>query len=222
MRSAPPPQLPLSAGSILGLTGAIAAGKSTVARRLVTLGASVIDADQIAREIVAPGQPGLDELVAEWGPSILDEQGALDRRQLGSIIFQRPEARARLEAITHPKIAALSADRIAEAQRSGAELIFYEAALLIEAGRAEQFRPLIVVGCAPAVQRERLLQRDGLSPEEVERRIAAQLDPEEKRRRADFFIENSGDRDTLFVAVDALWAQLTRGSSRSGLSTPTG
>ena len=207
-----PPQLPLAPGSLLGLTGAIAAGKSTVARRLVTLGASVIDADQIAREIVAPGQPGLDELVAEWGPSILDERGALDRRQLGSIIFQRPEARARLEAITHPKIAALSAERIAAAQRSGAALVFYEAALLIEAGRAEQFRPLVVVGCAPAIQRERLLQRDELSLEEAERRIAAQLDPEEKRRRADFFIENSGDRDALFATVDALWARLTGGA----------
>ena len=206
---APPPALPLSPGSVLGLTGAIAAGKSTVARRLAALGASVIDADQIAREVVAPGQPGLDELVAEWGPSILNERGALDRRKLGSIIFQRAEARARLEAITHPRIAARSAERIADAQRGGAPLIFYEAALLIEAGRAEQFRPLVVVGCAPAIQRARLLQRDQLSPEEVERRIAAQLDPEEKRRQADFFLDNSGDHDTLFAAVDALWARLT-------------
>ena len=193
---------------LIGLTGGIACGKSAVSDRLRLRGAIIIDADRIAREVLAPGSEGLKRVVARWGDSILGAEGALDRARLGALVFGRPEERQALEAITHPLIASLSAQQISTALAQRPPLVVYDAALLVEAGRAEQFRPLVVVTTTPQIQRDRLITRDGISADAAQSRIDAQLPLEQKERLADHLINNHGDWRSLDMQVDALWAQL--------------
>ncbi|MBO6936334.1 MAG: dephospho-CoA kinase [Deltaproteobacteria bacterium] len=176
----------------VGLTGGIASGKSTVAEFFRRLGAAVVDADQVARDVVAPGSEGFIAVVDEFGAAMVGEDGSLDRAKLGALVFQDPGARKKLNAITHPRIAAESRRRIAEELASDAPYVVYEAALLVENGLAKAFQPLIVVAVSPEEQLARLMARDGSTAEEAQKRIDSQLPLEKKLELADHVIRNDG------------------------------
>jgi dephospho-CoA kinase len=192
-----------SAGAILrvGLTGGIATGKTTVARHFADWGATVIDADVLARGLVEPGAPGHGPVVAEFGPSIVDAAGRIDRAALGRIVFADPARRARLEAILHPLIFAAEEEAIdrlaasAPATLAGpAGLAVVNAALLVEAGTWRRYQRLVIVHCDEAIQVERLLRRDRLTREEALARIRAQMPTREKLRLAHYAID-TGDSE---------------------------
>lgn len=194
----------------IGLTGNIAAGKSTVARVWQRLGATLIDADVLAREAVAPGTPALLEIAAEWGPLVLDGTGALDRAALRRIVFADPEARARLERIVHPAVGALREQAYRDARARGETLVVADIPLLFEVGLADEF-DLIVLVDAPEDERRRRLVRDrGLPLEEARRMIAAQMPAAEKRTRADYVIDNTGTPAELERHAAEVWAELQR------------
>ena len=182
---------------MIGLTGGIASGKTTVARMLVSRGAAVVDADLLARQIVEPGQPALAELVARFGAAILTVDGRLDRKRLAAIAFADPAARADLERITHPRIAAASAAAIATWADAGANVVFYEAALLVERRSHTGLAGLVVVSVPPELQYARLVDRDQMSPDEASARIAAQAPLADKLAAATWVIENTGDLAAL-------------------------
>jgi dephospho-CoA kinase len=179
-----------------------------VARLFAARGVPVVDADALAREVVGPGQPALREIAATW-PEVVAADGALDRKRLGAIVFADPTARARLEAITHPHIQALSAERLAALAAAGNRLALYEAPLLVESGRWRDLDGLIVVMASEATQIARVRARDGLSQTEAEARIRAQLPTADKVRLATYVINNDGDLAATEAAVDALLRQLT-------------
>ena len=187
---------------VIGLTGGIASGKSTVAALLVNRGAAVVDADLLARQVVEPGQPALAELVARFGADILTADGRLDRKRLAAIAFADPAARADLGRITHPRIAAASAAAIATWADAGANVVFYEAALLVENRAYTSLAGLIVIAVPPEVQYARLVDRDGLAPEDARARIAAQAPLADKLAAATWVIENTGDLAALEREVD--------------------
>ncbi|MDH3998836.1 MAG: dephospho-CoA kinase [Desulfuromonadales bacterium] len=193
---------------ILGLTGGIASGKSTVADLFVELGAMAVSADQLAREVVAPGSPVLAKLVTLFGAEILNPQGALDREVMAQRIFSDPKARKTLDSVTHPAIAHLAECRLKELRQSQQGVIVYEAPLLFEAGAQGRVDLVLVVLAAPQVQRQRLQQRDQLSEEESEQRIAAQWPQADKVQKADFVIENSGPLEQTRAEVGALYRYL--------------
>jgi dephospho-CoA kinase len=202
---------------VVGLTGGIASGKSTVARLLAARGVPVLDADEVARDVVAPGTEGLAEVVAAFGPQVLGPDGALDRKRLGERVFADAEARARLGAIVHPRIAVESRRRLAALAERGAPYVVYEAALLVENGAYRMF-PVLVVVCAPEHARiQRIMERDGLGEAEARARLRAQLDDAEKRAVADFVVDNDGSRADLEAKVvkldEALRARLGGGGS---------
>lgn len=182
---------------VVGLTGGIASGKSTVARLFGALGVPVVDADVVARDVVAPGTDGLRAVVAAFGDGVLSADGMLDRPALGAIVFADGEARKRLEAITHPRIAIESGRRLAEAGASGAPYVLYEAALLVENGAYKMFPALIVVTAPDDVQRARIAARDGLDDAQAQARIAAQAPVAAKTAVADWVIENGRDLAAL-------------------------
>lgn len=189
---------------IIGLTGGIACGKSEVERILTECGATVIDADQLARQVVAPGTEGLEEVIAAFGAALRLPDGNLDRPALGAIVFGNPEARARLGAILHPRIAAASQQAIAAALAAGAPLVVYSAALLVEGGSHHGFDGLLVVTCSPETQRARLAARDGLSDREVQDRLAAQLPLARKEAAATWILRNDGSLEELRYNTCAL------------------
>jgi len=193
---------------VVGLTGGIASGKSTAASLLRQLGAEIIDADQIAREILQPGQEAWQEIVAAFGAGILREDKTIDRERLRKIIFQDEKARKRLEAITHPRIRTLAQERMQRLAADGAQIIIYEAPLLFENQVHLWLRPVIVVACDLATQKRRLKERDGLSQEEIQRHLDAQMTLAEKRRLADFIIENNGDLEELRRQVKEVWEKI--------------
>ena len=195
--------------NIIGLTGGIACGKSTVAARLAARGARIVDADAVARDIVRPGAPALAEIIAAVGAEVCDATGALDRAALGRRVFGDAEARARLERITHPRIAEESARRLVEAAAGEPPLVVYDAALLFESGRAALFRPIVVVTTTEDLQRERLMRRDGLDTASAHARITAQMPLAEKVARADYCVHNDGSPDALDAQLDVLWPLLT-------------
>jgi dephospho-CoA kinase len=177
---------------IFGLTGGIASGKSTVAARLRARGVPVIDADELAREVVAVGSEGLREVGLAFGPLVLRPDGALDRPTLASIVFADAGARRRLEAITHPRIATRMMERAEELARAGQAIACYEAALIVENGAQDQFRPLVVVACPEDVQLARIRTRDTASQKDALARIRAQKPLSEKVALADFVIDTAG------------------------------
>jgi dephospho-CoA kinase len=185
------------AKTLIGLTGGIASGKSTVGKQLAKLGVTVIDADGLAREVVAKGSDGLREVVDAFGPDLLAADGTLDRERLGALVFADPDARKRLNAIIHPRIGQLSAQRITEAQASATPYVVYEAPLLVETGAYRGMTALIVVATAPELQVTRVMARDGLSEAAARARLAAQLPLETKVAAADFVIHNDTDRAAL-------------------------
>jgi len=204
--------------ALIGLTGGIGSGKSTVARLFEKLGARVIDADAIVHELQAPGTPLLAELVQSFGDGILDASGALDREALGRRVFRDPEARARLERLVHPKVGAEFARRLAAARASGAGLVLLDIPLLFEARRqgsggaaSLDLDATVVVWVPRATQIARQMQRDGRRREAAEERVDAQLPLDEKRALADHVIDNSGAIEETERQVRALYANLTEG-----------
>lgn len=187
---------------VFGLTGGFASGKSAVAARFAARGVPVLDADQLAREVVEPGSEGLAAVVAEFGPEMVDAQGRLDRKRLGSLVFAQPEARRRLEQLTHPRIQAAMREKAAALRAHGEALCCYEAPLLVEIGSAEKLRPLVVVSASVEAQVERGMRRDGLSEAEAKKRIAAQYPLEKKLALADYVIDNSSTFEHLVAEAD--------------------
>jgi dephospho-CoA kinase len=183
--------------AVIGLTGGIASGKSSVARVLRELGVAIIDADQVAREVVVKGSDGLREVVETFGPGVLDSEGELDRAKVGQIVFHDPAARQKLNAIIHPRIGRVSAERIAELQRGPSPYVVYEAPLLVETGAHRGLSALIVVAAAEPLQLARSMVRDGLDEAAARARIAAQLPLSAKVEVADYVIVNDGDLEAL-------------------------
>jgi dephospho-CoA kinase len=177
---------------VLGITGGIASGKSTVAAMFAACGAVVVSADQLARDVVAPGSPTLASLADAFGPGIVAPGGGLDREALARLVFADRQARERLNGITHPAIARQAEARIAELRSNKVPLVVYEAPLLFEAGAGQRVDRVLTVTVDPAVQRQRLAGRDQLGAAEIEARLAAQWPQAEKVARADFVIDNSG------------------------------
>jgi dephospho-CoA kinase len=192
---------------VFGLTGGIGAGKSTVAGLFAARGLPVVDADALAREVVAPGGPAHADVAAAW-PEVIAADGGVDRQRLRGIVFADPAARARLEAITHPRIAAAAEARLAALAADGHRLALYEATLLVETGRWRDFDGLIVVTTSPQTQISRAMARDGLTRAEVEARMRAQLPTEEKVRVATHVIDNDGARAASEAQVDELLKKL--------------
>ncbi|NOQ52259.1 MAG: dephospho-CoA kinase [Desulfuromonadaceae bacterium] len=194
---------------ILGITGNIASGKSAVARMFAAHGAALIDADLLAREIVAPGHPVLQQLVKRFGSEVLWKNGELDRERLGQIIFADKLAREDLNRITHPAIAKLAIEKLQQLKATpGIPLVVYEAPLLFEAGAEGRVDQVLVVKIDPDVQLQRLMARDGLDETAARQRIAAQMPQEEKLARADYVIDNSESLEALQLRVDELWELL--------------
>jgi dephospho-CoA kinase len=179
---------------LVGLTGGIATGKSTVSETLRGLGAEVIDADQLARDVVAPGEPALAEIVREFG-DVRNADGSLDRKKLGAIVFNDTARRKRLEAITHPAIRERFVARVADLVARGYEgLVFFDAPVMIESGNYRNMDRLVVVFTDAATQRARLMARDGMAADEATARIATQMPVVDKAKLADYVIDNTGDR----------------------------
>lgn len=201
----------------VGLTGGIAVGKTTVMQTLEALGAVCFDADQIARRVVEPGQPGLDAVVAEFGRDVLAPDGALDRAALGRIVFADPSRRKRLEQLLHPPIIAEQDRLVAEAlARDPKAIVVVDAALMIESGGYTRFDVVVVVHCDAETQIARLMSRNGFTREEALARIAAQMPQEEKLRYADLTVDTSGTRDETRARTEALWAELRRRNALAG------
>ena len=200
---------------VIGLTGGIASGKSAVAAMFGDLGIPVVDADALARDVVAPGTPGLARVVEAFGPEVLAADGTLDRARVGARVFADADDRRRLNAILHPLIAAAGLQRLAALEReSDAPYVLYEAALLVETGGAKQFSKLIVVAASESTQLERLMRREGLSHADAQARIDAQLPLEDKIALADHVIWNNGSRDETRGQVDAVHATLVAEATR--------
>jgi dephospho-CoA kinase len=195
---------------LFGLTGSIGAGKSTVARLLAREGVPVIDADQLAREVVRPGQPALRDIAARFGPFVVRPDGTLDRKALGARIFADAEERKALNAIVHPRIAQASAAQVAALSEAGHRAAVYEAALIVENGLDRGLDGLIVVTAPEEVQLARLVLRDGLTEAEARARLAAQLPVAEKLNRATFVIDNRGAPAELEAQVQKLLAVLAK------------
>lgn len=190
---------------VIGLTGGIASGKSTAAKILAELGAEVIDADQLARDVVRPGEPAYRAIVAAFGTGVLNEDGTINRAALGAIVFADPAARRRLEAITHPAIARLAENSLAELRRRGTRLAVYMAPLLIEAGITGRVDEVWVVYVDSDTQVRRLVQREGLSEADALQRISSQMSMEEKRKLARVVIDNRGTKADLVRTIRETW-----------------
>ena len=191
-----------------GLTGGIASGKSTVAAWFASWGAHVVDADQVARDVVSPGGPAFDAVLKHFGERILAEDGAIDRIELGRIVFDSDADRAALEAILHPVIRDESRRRFA-AHAGEAVLGVYEASLLVETGAHEDFDCLIVAACKPETQLSRLIERDGLGIADARKRLAAQFPLEKKVELADHVIDTNGSLEETRARARAVWDALT-------------
>jgi len=189
---------------LVGLTGGIASGKSTVAAILKQLGAAVINADELSREVVQPERDAWKEIVKTFGADILQQDKTLDRKKLRTIVFDNPEARKKLEAIIHPKVRALAEERIRELAAAGRSIIVYEVPLLFEGQLHHWLRPVILVACDINTQKKRLRDRDHLTATEAQRHIGAQMSLEEKRKLADYVIENTGSLEDLEQEVKSV------------------
>jgi dephospho-CoA kinase len=201
---------------LFGLTGGIASGKSVVAARFRERGLPVIDADALAREVVAPGTDGLREIVAAFGAGVVRPDGSLDRKAVAALVFGDSAKRRALNAITHPRITALTLARSQELASQGHALACYEAALIVENGAADAFRPLVVVTAPLEVQVARAVARDGCTEDDARARIASQTPLDAKVALADFVIENTGTLEELRARADAA---LDGVCSRLGIDT---
>ncbi|HET6776996.1 MAG TPA: dephospho-CoA kinase [Actinomycetota bacterium] len=192
---------------LVGLTGGIGTGKSTVARMLEKRGAVVFDADVLARQAVAPGTPGFDQVVERFGPNVLAPGGGLDREALASIVFSDPAARRDLEGIVHPEVRRMFAEGCEEYKDSDRVVVF-SAPLLVETGMHTAFDLLIVVSAPVATQIERLMRGRGMAERDVQARIAAQLPLEAKAEVADILVDNEGTLEDIERRVELVWRDL--------------
>lgn len=193
---------------LFGLTGGIASGKSAVGARLRARGVPVIDADALARDAVAVGSEGLAEVVKAFGPEVLGPDGALDRKKVAAIVFGDEEKRRVLNAIVHPRVTALTFEHAARLRDEGHPLACYEAALIVENGVADAFRPLVVVAAPEDVQVARACARDRATADEARARIRAQMPLAEKTKVADFVIDNTGTLADLEARTDEVLAAI--------------
>jgi len=194
---------------LIGLTGGIATGKSTVSALLRQLGCEVIDADLLAREVVEPGEPAWTTIVAEYGQDVVTAGGALDRKKLGAIVFADPERRRRLEAITHPAIRERFQARLDQLAVKGfTGIVVFDAAVMIESGNYKNMDRLVVVVTDEPTQMARLQGRDGTDDADGRRKIASQMPLAEKAKLADYVIDNSGDREATAAQVRRVFAAL--------------
>jgi len=201
-----------------GLTGGIASGKSTVAAMFRRLGAKIIDADELGHDVIRSGSPAFAEIVSHFGREILDESGQINRKGLGEVVFADAAERALLNAIVHPAIMARRKELIAGYEASNPEaIIISDAALIYEVHIESYFLKVMVAWCRPEQQLERVTSKTGLSPEQAERRIAAQMSTEEKRRRADYVIDCSGAIEQAERQVAALYPELKREAERAAI-----
>jgi dephospho-CoA kinase len=194
---------------VIGLTGGIGSGKSSVSRLLAERGAVVIDADALAREVVEPGTPGLAAVVEAFGSEVLAADGSLDRPALGARVFADPAERARLEGIIHPLVRSRARDL--EAAAPDDAVIVHDIPLLVETGQGERFDAVVVVDAPEELQRARLVELRGMDPDEADRRIAAQASREQRRAAADHIVVNDGSLADLESRVAELWVELTGG-----------
>ncbi len=193
----------------VGLTGSIAVGKSHALSILRELGCHTIDADQIARQVVTPGSSGLKAIVDHFGTEVLSSNGTLDRQKLGAIVFEDEQKRALLNSILHPLIIAAQDEQVRKLEQDDPKgIVVIDAALMIESGGYRRLDKLIVVHCRPEIQLQRLMKRDGLSRDDAENRIAAQMPQEEKKRFADFLIATSGTFEETRAQVEDVYRQL--------------
>jgi dephospho-CoA kinase len=193
----------------VGLTGGIGSGKSSVSALLASYGAVVVDADLLAREVVAPGSDGLGRVVAEFGDDLLLPDGSLDRPALGRRVFGDPERLAALNAVLHPLIAARTVERFAEAEAAGAQVLVHDVALLVENGLAPGYDAVVVVAAEPATQLDRLVRLRGMAEADAQARIAAQSSLADKLAVATDVVHNDGPVEDLEPQVAALWQRWT-------------
>jgi dephospho-CoA kinase len=195
---------------VFGLTGGIASGKSVVAARFRDSGVPVIDADRLAREVVAPGQPALKEIVQHFGSGVLREDGSLDRTALAQRVFGNPLELRKLNRITHPRVAACFESQAASLRDAGETLVCYEVPLLFENRLQEALRPVVLVTASREAQIQRAVERDNAKRDDIEARIASQMPLDEKRALADFVIDNDGPLADTLEAADFVLQQLRR------------
>ena len=192
----------------IGLTGGIASGKSTVSAMLAGLGAALVDADRIAREVVEPGRPELIEIARVFGEDVLNEDGSLNRKRLGQIVFADAERRKRLEHILHPSIRRIMVQRMNELEQADPRrLVVVDVPLLFESGLQTMFQRTMLVYVPPEVQLKRLMERDNLTREQALERIAAQMPIDRKREMADIVIDNSGTMEQTREQVLRFWRE---------------
>ncbi|WCR27268.1 dephospho-CoA kinase [Paenibacillus thiaminolyticus] len=192
----------------IGLTGGIASGKSTVSRLLVERGALLVDADRIAREIVLPGSPALDQIADRFGADMLLPDGSLDRKRLGNVVFSDAAKRKALEEITHPAIRQEMMMQMCRLEEEHPQsLVVVDVPLLYESGLTDRFEEIVVIYVPQAIQLERLMGRDGLTEAEASERLLSQWDIEKKRERADYVIDNSKGMEETRQQVEQFWLQ---------------
>ena len=194
---------------LVGLTGSIATGKSTVSRMFAHLGARVLDADLLAREVVMPGQPAYLKIVEEFGQGVVQDDGTLDRKAIGAIVFAEPARRKRLEEITHPAIAARQQRILSVLDEEAFEgIVIWDVALLFETGGVAKMDRVVVVATDPETELARLMARDGMAEADARARIASQMPVAEKAKRAHYVIDNSRDRIQTEGQVKAVYEAL--------------
>jgi dephospho-CoA kinase len=192
---------------LIGLTGGIGSGKSTIARRLQELGARVIDADVVSREVVAPGQPALAAIIATFGEHILNADGTLNRARLGDIVFSDRDAREKLNNIVHPAVRERSQQLFAEAQEN--QIVIYDVPLLVESENSYEFEHIIVASAPENVRVERLMEHRGMTESEARARIESQASEESRLSRADTVIDTSGSLEYTYAQVARFWSDIT-------------
>jgi dephospho-CoA kinase len=197
---------------LIALTGNIASGKTEVARILAELGATVIDADDLARDVVGPGQPALAAISKRWGSGVLHPDGTLDRAALRAIIFATPAEREALNAIVHPQVRKRRDELVSQAKARGDAVVVAAIPLLFETGLEREFDKVILVDAPEEVRHARLLKRSSIAAAEAKRMMDAQMPSQAKRLRSHYVIENDSDLPTLRRSVERVWTDLTRGA----------
>ena len=197
---------------LVGLTGNIASGKTTVSRLLAARGLPIIDADVLAREAVLPGTQAFERIVKRWGPEILAHYGSLDRAKLRRIVFADPKQREELNNFVHPEVNRRRRSLVSAARARGEPIVVSDIPLLFEAGLVSEFDAVILVDAPNEIRRERLMRDRGLSGPDADAMIDAQMPAELKRQRADYVIDNVGSRDTLVARIDEIWRALEQRS----------
>lgn len=195
---------------IIGLTGGIGTGKSTVAEFLAEQGATIVNADLVGHEVYLPGRPAYHEIVDEFGKEVVADDGTIDRKQLGTIVFSDPKNLARLNAITHPRMKGMMREKLQEIARGGAEIAVLEAALLFEAKWDDLADEIWVTVTPPEIVAERVAARSNLTIESVMERIRSQMTNEQRTERADVVIDTSGDMDSTREQAQEQWEKLRR------------